>query len=79
MFLALLAPLLELLRLLIRFFNRLTNLALLLACFDSHRYVGSCAPASRFANSAFGALPVCGSGADLVTRTLMLAWCWKRG
>lgn len=65
MFLTLLPTLLELLRLFVCFLNRLTNLALLLACLDGYSDVSTFT--GGFANGAFGIFPVGCSGADFVS------------
>jgi hypothetical protein len=57
---------LELLRLLVRLFNSLADLPLLLACLDCNRKVARLALLSRFLNGAFGFLPICCARADFV-------------
>ena len=67
------STLLELLRLLVRFLNRLANLALLLARLDSNSQVTWLAVLGCFAYCALGFLPVCCAGADFVSSRIMLA------
>lgn len=67
--------LLELLRLLIRFFDCLANLPLLLAGLDAHSHALCSAAFRRFANCTFSFFPIGGAGANLISGYVSLTIC----